>query len=773
VELQNVFASTELRGTSRLLSLPYDVETVPNAMVKAREDAGWNVVRRGKRQSRVSMLKDLKDAFPDRVWTVLYRMGFTHMSGRGGAKLICRSANGETRNQLDVVAIDDDVAIYIECRTSRSPHKVPRFAEDVAHIDGLRSCFQRAVKAKFTNRKVGALYWSQNLILSTSDAERASQKTVRIFNEPELSYYEELTKQLGIAARFQFLADVFGSTRIESLSLKVPAVGIRLGPTRCFSFALTPERLLKIAYVSHRAKGSATDVNTYQRLLRRSRIKDIKDYISNRGGYFPTNIVLNITSRRPLQFDKAAIPANVDSSIGEIGWLTLPAEYKAAWVIDGQHRLFAYANTSEAKRAELSILAFENLKESEQARLFVDINAKQKSVKQNLLVELWAELHWDSSDPEDRVIAIIAKMVLSLDSDPLSPFHNRIVRADDATTPTRSVSLQALTTALQQPEFFMAQTKAGPVPGAFWTTDQINTVKRAADVVNAWISGVIALAQENWQLGRSPGGALGMNDSVVALIMTLRSVLRYFTDRGIKLYELDLAELVSLISPYADELSRAFGSFTQQDFEFFRSLRGNQGQTQRMRELQLVLHKRLPEFYPEGLGDYIGSRDKTAMTEARELLDKIELALHKHVLGTLKATFGEDDAGWWYQGVPKSIRSRIVQEINDEGRDSPKESRFTLIDYRTIAQDKWPLFKDTFMPEKANVSKENRAAWIVRINEIRKFAAHPTKGTAKLEDVQYLRGQWQWLQGQLSATRIPGSSTETEPDSSPEEPVEL
>jgi DGQHR domain-containing protein len=758
MELLNVFESTELRGTARLLAYPYHTATVRNAELKEKEDGGWQISRRGKRQSRITKPKEIKDAFPDRVWTVLYRMGFTHMSGRGGAKLHCRGKEGETKNQIDVVALDDDVAVYIECRTARTPHKVPRFAEDVAHIDGLRSCFQRAVKAKFANRKVGAIYWSQNLVLSDSDEERASQKNVRLFTEPELAYYEELTKQIGIAARFQFLADVFGSTRVEALSLKVPAVAVRLGPTRCFGFALTPDKLLKIAYVSHRAKGSATDVNTYQRLLRRSRIKDIKDYIMNRGGYFPTNIVLNLTCRRPLQFDKAAVPANVDSSIGEIGWLTLPAEYKSAWVIDGQHRLFAYANTDQAKRAELSILAFENLSESEQARLFVDINAKQKSVKQNLLVELWAELHWNSKDPEDRVRAIIAKMVLSLDSDPLSPFFNKIVRADDAATPTRSVSLQALTTALQQPEFFVGHSKGGPIPGAFWTKDQVKTVKRSAAVVNAWIASVIALAEDNWKLGRSPGGALGMNDSVVALIMTLRSVLRYFTDRGMKLYDLETAELISLISPFSEELACAFGENTEQDFEFYRSLRGIQGQTQRMRELQLILHRKFADFNPEGLAEYKESRDKNATSEARDLLDKIELALNKHIVGTLRATFGEDDSGWWYRGVPKPIRSRIVQEINDEGYDSPRESRFNLIDYRTITTSHWQLFKDTLGQDKATASKEKRTAWLGKTNDIRKYAAHPTKGTAKLEDVQYLNTQWEWLERQLSEARIPASS---------------
>ncbi len=255
----------------------------------------------------------------------------------------------------------------------------------------------------------------------------------------------------------------------------------------------------------------------------------------------------------------------------------MPSEYKAAWVIDGQHRLYAYANVDESKTAELSVVAFENLNESEQARLFVDINAKQKSVKQNLLVELYAELNWNSDDPDDRVMAIIAKAILSLDADSRSPFFSKIVRADDSVTSNRSISMTALSGALQQPECFLAKTKAGLVPGAFWTTDQMKTLKRAAAVVDAWVARAIAQSRDNWDLGRGPGGALGMNDSVIALLLTLRSVLQALSERGIRLYELTTDELIYEISPYAAELADAFSRYDQNDFALYRSFRGGQG----------------------------------------------------------------------------------------------------------------------------------------------------------------------------------------------------
>ena len=111
----------------------------------------------------------------------------------------------------------------------------------------------------------------------------------------------------------------------------------------------------------------------------------------------------------------------------------------------------------------------------------------------------------------------------------------------------------------------------------------------------------------------------------------------------------------------------------------------------------------------------------------------------------------------------KNIRARILQEINEEGRDSPKESRFTLIDYRNIAMNDWLLFKDTLGQGKANAAKDKQTSWLSQVNEIRTLAAHPTKGMARLEDVQFLREQARWLQSRLSAERPPSSdSDETE-----------
>jgi DGQHR domain-containing protein len=169
---------------------------------------------------------------------------------------------------------------------------------------------------------------------------------------------------------------------VSGLAIRVPAVKTRMGGSNCYTFSISPEYLLKISYVSHRSKGKASDINAYQRMLQKSRLNKIKKYITE-DGIFPTNIIVNFEAKR-LNFQKIKqeIGTTEDADVGILGRLDIKPAYKSAWIIDGQHRLFSYSGHEKAKKSKLSVLAFEGLKPSMQAQLFIDINAKQKSVKQ-------------------------------------------------------------------------------------------------------------------------------------------------------------------------------------------------------------------------------------------------------------------------------------------------------------------------------------------------------------------------------------------------------
>src|SRR5439155_9041024 len=116
----------------------------------------------------------------------------------------------------------------------------------------------------------------------------------------------------------------------------------------------------------------------------------------DKGGQFPTNIVINFKTRRNnLEFQKMESFENTT-----FGKLTLPGQYGSAWVIDGQHRLYGFAFSKRGKKHVIPVLAYENLPATEEMRLFVDINCEQVKVSRGLLNEIYANLNYGSDDPE-------------------------------------------------------------------------------------------------------------------------------------------------------------------------------------------------------------------------------------------------------------------------------------------------------------------------------------------------------------------------------------
>lgn len=451
--LSNLEAVEALRGLARAKSRDHVTKTVSPLLAEAAIEEGWSIEKKNKRSVRLKRQKTHGVYLEDRVWFLLYRMGFTHLSAEGGGCLeIDPKGSNSPVTRIDVVGVDTEIAVAIECKSAEHLKRRPQFQEELGKHSLIRQRFANSVNQQFSapfKRQVALAMFTSNIILSDNDKKRAHEANVVLFDEQDLSYYESLISHLGPAARYQFLADMLSGKTIPGLEIRVPAIRSKMGGYNCYTFSVSPEYLLKISYVSHRAKGKASDVDTYQRMIRKSRLKNIGEYI-DANGVFPTNIVINF-DKKP-HFDRRE--QETDQESGVMGWLKIRPAYKSAWIIDGQHRLFAYSGHAKATKARLSVLAFETLPPSKQAELFIDINAKQKSVKQSLLQELSAELYWNATDPFIRVGAIISKAIQPLDTDPESAFYQRILAADDKRDSTRCITLTSIFRALDNPEFY-------------------------------------------------------------------------------------------------------------------------------------------------------------------------------------------------------------------------------------------------------------------------------------------------------------------------------
>ncbi len=330
--LNNVAPIEDLSGLARAKAREYETKTVSPALVEESLAGGWTVDKRNRKSVRLRKPKSHGSHLEDRVWTLFYRMQFPLLSKKGGAQLVLEPEDKESpTSQIDVVALDDEIGIAIECKASENPAKRPQFQSELAKHGLIRDRFTASARSQFSvkhKRQIVLAMFLSNILLSDNDRARAKDQNVSLFDDHDLEYYEHLVRHIGPAARYQFLADMLPGKTVPGLGLRLPAIKTKMGGFNCYSFSITPDYLLKISYVSHRSKGKRSDVSTYQRMLNRSRLNKIRQYITD-DGIFPTNIVVNVDKNR-LQFERTQQEGDAEDS-GVAGWLSIRPTYKSAW----------------------------------------------------------------------------------------------------------------------------------------------------------------------------------------------------------------------------------------------------------------------------------------------------------------------------------------------------------------------------------------------------------------------------------------------------------
>lgn len=168
-----------------------------------------------------------------------------------------------------------------------------------------------------------------------------------------------------------------------------------------------------------------------QRKLNETRLKEIGRYIDSVEMSFPNSLILaaNYTSDGEIteDEDKRWTIIRLSDDIYEIN---IPTKEKLAVIIDGQHRLFAFAYSKKEERLDIEIPCsiFFDLPNSYQAFLFATINGNQKKVDPSLSVE---QFGFNVSDepikswtPEKLAVFITRKLNFSTKLN--SPFYNKI-----------------------------------------------------------------------------------------------------------------------------------------------------------------------------------------------------------------------------------------------------------------------------------------------------------------------------------------------------------
>lgn len=149
------------------------------------------------------------------------------------------------------------------------------------------------------------------------------------------------------------------------------AIEIKQGDYVFYVFKMPSNMLKKIAYVSRRTLNNREGI---QRQLSSVRLRKIGKYIQSDTSVFPNSIIVSF---HKLNFDKNKI--------------TIPLKNNAAFIIDGQHRLFGFG-FSDGKELDLIIAGFNKLGNDKIASIFRTINYTQKKIDPSLVYDLIPEI---------------------------------------------------------------------------------------------------------------------------------------------------------------------------------------------------------------------------------------------------------------------------------------------------------------------------------------------------------------------------------------------
>ncbi len=357
------------------------VESIKPKHLQAYLDDGWLLDKEFKNVFRVKKEKPFDIAFEDRVWCLFAQLGFNFLNRDRHFHLPYDKNNPNLTQQIDVLAKDDESVLLIECK-SAAMNKRGDFKKELEAMKGKIDGMRKSLQALFPNvkHKIKFILATNNLSISPEDEARLKAIGGTHFNNENIDYFYQLFSQISTASKYQLLGLLFEGQDIPEMENRVPAVEGSMGGYKYYSFSLEPEKLLKICFVLHRNRANVAMMPTYQRLIKKARLKAVHEFIEG-GGYFPNSIVISIDTTKSY-FDPAK--TQVDSTESKAGILHLPKKYRSAFVIDGQHRLYGYANSNYRLSNTIPVVAFLNLSREEQIKLFMQINENQKAVSKDL-----------------------------------------------------------------------------------------------------------------------------------------------------------------------------------------------------------------------------------------------------------------------------------------------------------------------------------------------------------------------------------------------------
>jgi DNA sulfur modification protein DndB len=705
---------------------------------------GWKLSKEFKNSIRMSKPKNSDLALEDEVWSLFALMGYKFLNRDRNFNLPYDKNNPTQTKQIDVFAKDDETILIVECKSSET-NKRGDFKKELESYIGIIEGLRKSIQALFpkTKYKFKFILATKNLSISEDDSKRLEKLKGVHLNEENIDYFFQLYSQLGAASRYQFLGNIFEGQEIPEMENKIPAVRGKMGGHTYYSFATEPENLLKIGYVLHRNKANVNMMPTYQRLIKKSRLKSVNEFIEN-GGYFPNSIVISIDAKN-CHFD----PANtqVSSTISDVGILHLPKKYKSAYIIDGQHRLYGYSNSEYKNKNTIPVVAFINLSRDEQVQLFMQINENQKAVSKDLRNTLNADLLWTSDNYLEQIKALCSRISIYLGEDRNSPLFNKISIGEDKKT----ITTQAIENALRKSKFLgkVSKNKIEEI-GLIYNGDLDFAYDKLKDYLTKGFDYLSTNIKDEWE--KESDGVILINRGIYGFILLLSDILYYLNEtKTIDSQKTTVNKILLEANTYIDPIINFIKDLNVEEREELKKAYGAGGENKYWRTFQKVVRETHKNFNPEGLDEFIAKQEKQNNDRAFAIIRDIETFFNQDFKSKLEEKFGKM---WFKKGVPPQIGDDAValatkknREIENEEDEVEPWDCINIIAYRSIAVKNWQdIFeKDYTKPKEEKISggKEEKTKWMVKLEFLRNQNVHSYFVTE--DELKFLEELNDWL----------------------------
>lgn len=691
--------------------------------VEDYEKKGYSVVSQTAKKTTMNLKKDSGSQFEDDIWCMFYKLGFRVLNADENLR-VQWGPNKEDTQQLDVVAVGEDAIFVVECKATNIP-KPGNFKKELNGMEQYKKGVADVLKQIYGKKKrVKFIFATRNYRFQEEgeDILRMKQNGIFHLNDNSFNYISNLIKSYKEAVQYQFHALMFKDELINDDKIIIPALKGEMGGRTYYLFSIEPSKLLKVGFVLHRTKVNDSMAPTYQRLLVPSRLKGITKFI-NDGGYFPNSIIINFgVEDSGLDLHFTPTPVKTDSN-AEFGFLYIPNAYGFAHIIDGQHRVYGYANSDHKDDNTIPVVAFENMLSEEQLKIFMDINENQKAVSKNLRIDLEQDLLWDAKRPDSRMKALRSSIIKELSGSSNRILYNLISIGEDPAKLSSAPFNNALQRSGLIPKANASQW-TGNTDTCIYNINECDTEKAMRDSrkrITQFIDGAYNIIFELLEEEKRNDFLL-TNRGTFAFITLIGSLHSYLMKLDEFSFDSSITTRLDKLHPYLETLANALNNISDEESANLKGALGSGADPFWLHSFQNMVYKVFNDYCPEELIQWQETQDQTIQEEGNNLKEEIRIMLRKTVLSRLQIVYGVKWENSVYM-LKNECERKILEQYGDNDDFDPSEHDWKdwieVSDFKKIIEKNFsePRFAEAFainigLPFK---TKKEKLAWITMI----------------------------------------------------------